>query len=59
MFSPFEKILGLELEGIHFHDLRHTGNQHTANAGANLRALDGQEGPRERTCRADLPAFIR
>jgi integrase len=27
------------LEGIHFHDLRHTGNQFTANAGANPREL--------------------
>jgi integrase len=27
------------LEGIHFHDLRHTGNQLTANAGANPREL--------------------
>jgi integrase len=27
------------LPGIHFHDLRHTGNTLTANAGANLREL--------------------
>jgi hypothetical protein len=27
------------LEGIHFHDLRHTGNQLTANAGANPKEL--------------------
>ena len=27
------------LEGIHFHDLRHTGNQLTANAGANRKEL--------------------
>jgi integrase len=27
------------LEGVHLHDLRHTGNQLTANAGANLREL--------------------
>jgi integrase len=28
-----------ELSNIHFHDLRHTGNALTANAGANLREL--------------------
>src|SRR5205823_4188512 len=27
------------LEGVHFHDLRHTGNMLTADAGANLREL--------------------
>ena len=27
------------LEGVHIHDLRHTGNQFTANAGANTREL--------------------
>lgn len=27
------------LENVHFHDLRHTGNALTANAGANLREL--------------------
>jgi len=29
---------------IHFHDLRHTGNQLTANAGANLRELMARMG---------------
>jgi integrase len=29
----------VSLDGIHLHDLRHTGNQLTANAGANLREL--------------------
>jgi integrase len=32
------------LEGIHLHDLRHTGNQLTANAGANLRELMARMG---------------
>lgn len=27
------------LDGVHLHDLRHTGNQLTANAGANLKEL--------------------
>lgn len=29
----------VDLEGVHFHDLRHTGNQFTADAGANTREL--------------------
>jgi integrase len=32
------------LEGVHFHDLRHTGNQLSANAGANLRELMNRTG---------------
>ena len=32
-------LAAVGLEGIHVHDLRHTGNQLTANAGANLREL--------------------
>ncbi len=27
------------MDGVHIHDLRHTGNQFTANAGANTREL--------------------
>ncbi len=27
------------LKGVHLHDLRHTGNQFSANAGANIREL--------------------
>jgi len=32
-------LAAVGLEGVHLHDLRHTGNQLTANAGANLREL--------------------
>jgi integrase len=32
-------LAAVGLEGIHLHDLRHTGNQLTANAGANLKEL--------------------
>jgi len=31
------ELAAVGLEGIHLHDLRHTGNQLTASAGANLR----------------------
>ena len=34
---PALKATGLE--GVHLHDLRHTGNQLSADAGANLREL--------------------
>jgi integrase len=34
---PALKATGLE--GVHFHDLRHTGNQLSADAGASLREL--------------------
>jgi integrase len=34
---PALKTAGLE--GVHFHDLRHTGNQLSADAGANLREM--------------------
>jgi integrase len=36
-WMPALKATGLE--GVHFHDLRHTGNQLSADAGANLREL--------------------
>lgn len=32
-------LAAVGLEGVHLHDLRHTGNQLTANAGANLKEL--------------------
>jgi hypothetical protein len=32
------------LEGVHFHDLQHTGNQLTANAGANPKELMARMG---------------
>jgi integrase len=34
---PALKSVGLE--GVHLHDLRHTGNQFSADAGANIREL--------------------
>ena len=34
---PALKVVGQE--GVHLHDLRHTGNQLSADAGANLREL--------------------
>jgi integrase len=37
-------LAAVGLEGIHFHDLRHTGNQLTANAGANPRELMARMG---------------
>ena len=37
-------LVAVGLEGIHLHDLRHTGNQLTANAGANLRELMARMG---------------
>jgi integrase len=38
----FEELLGLA--GLHFHDLRHTGNQFAANSGAGLRDLMARMG---------------
>jgi hypothetical protein len=32
-------LAAVGLDGVHFHDLRHTGNQFSAKAGANLREL--------------------
>jgi integrase len=37
-------LVALGLEGIHIHDLRHTGNQFTADAGANTRELMARMG---------------
>jgi integrase len=37
-------LAAVGLEGIHLHDLRHTGNQLTANAGANLKELMARMG---------------
>jgi integrase len=41
-WMPALKTLGLD--GVHLHDLRHTGNQLTAEAGANLRELMARMG---------------
>jgi integrase len=37
-------VAAVGLEGVHIHDLRHTGNQFTANAGANPRELMARMG---------------
>jgi hypothetical protein len=37
--SGFPGLAAVGLEGVHLHDLRHTGNQLTASAGANLKEL--------------------
>ena len=37
-------LAAVGLEGVHLHDLRHTGNQLTANAGANPRELMARMG---------------
>ena len=37
-------LAAVGLEGVHFHDLRHTGNQLTANAGANPKELMARMG---------------
>ena len=37
-------LAAVGLEGVHFHDLRHTGNQLTADAGANLKELMARMG---------------
>ena len=42
VWLPALAVVGLE--GIHLHDLRHTGNQLTANAGANLKELMARMG---------------
>ena len=42
--------------GLHFHDLRHTGNQFAANSGAALKGPHGADEARQRACGADLPA---
>ena len=44
------------LEGLHFHDLRHTGNQFAAGSGRGAQGSDGADGSRQRACRDDLPA---
>ena len=52
-------LAAVGLEGVHIHDLRHTGNQFTANAGANTRELMVRMGHDSRARRADLPALVR
>jgi integrase len=37
-------LAAVGLEGVHFHDLRHTGNQLTADAGANPKELMARMG---------------
>ena len=43
MWLPALAAVGLD--GFHLHDLRHTGNQLTANAGANPKELMARTGP--------------
>jgi integrase len=43
----------------HFHDLRHTGNNLTAEAGANAPGADGSDGPQQHSCGPHLPARQR
>lgn len=42
VWLPALAVVGLD--GVHFHDLRHTGNQMTADAGANLKELMARMG---------------
>jgi integrase len=42
-WPPVVEALGMP--GLHFHDLRHTGNQFAANSGAGLRDLMAGAGP--------------
>jgi integrase len=50
---PALKAAGLPT--IHFHDLRHTGNTLSADAGANLRELMERMGPQQHAGRSGLP----
>ena len=52
-------LAAVGLPGVHFHDLRHTGNQFSADAGANLRELMEHMGPRQYESRSHLPAHVR
>lgn len=46
----------IEKPGLHFHDLRHTGNTLAAQTGASTNDPDGAHGPRLTPSRDDLPA---
>jgi integrase len=53
-------LAAVGLEGIHIHDLCHTGNQFTANAGANTRELMVRMGhDSDRTALIYLHSFDR
>jgi integrase len=49
-------VESIGLPGLHFHDLRHTGNQFAAESKAGLKDLMARMGPRLRAGRDDLPA---
>ncbi|WP_433222331.1 hypothetical protein [Microtetraspora malaysiensis] len=44
------------MPGLHFHDLRHTGNMLAAESGAGLKGLMGADGTRQRQGGHDLSA---
>ncbi len=49
-------VRSIGAEGLHFHDLRHTGNHFAASSGAGSAGSHGADGPRQRARSADLPA---
>jgi integrase len=49
-------LVAAGVPGMHFHDLRHTGNTLTAAAGASLCELTDRMGPQQCRGRADLPS---
>lgn len=56
-FSPIWRraITTANLPGLHFHDLRHTGNHFADMSGASTRELMGRMGTRQCRRRAGLP----
>src|ERR1700722_5313882 len=55
VWLPALSVVGLE--GVHMHDLRHTGNQLGAQRGRNHRESRGRDGTRRGGGRRDLPAL--
>ena len=51
-------LAAVGLNGVHLHDLRHTGNQLTANAGANLKELMARMGRDSGRAALIYPALV-
>jgi hypothetical protein len=51
-----QAVVAIGANGLHCHDLCHTGNAWAATSGAGAAGSDGPDGSRQRACRDHLPA---
>ena len=55
LWAEAVREVGLDPASVHFHDLRHTGNNLAAATGRKHEGTHGAHGPRDQRCVAALP----